>query len=203
LQLCGGLYGTRSRCRLAQPREHHKVGVEPDALDAADTEERESVVVLPSVRIRARRMSGGGRGCATRRFRAGYEVRSTRKGGGFYGYKLHLAVCTRSGLPLAWQIATARRHESLYVAPLIAAMHARGFAVETCAMDKGYDNARVYAECEARECDPVIPLAARRRSSQSCPSASAGASSRASCVTATASAISTAAAQRSSARSGT
>jgi hypothetical protein len=24
---------------------------------------------------------------------------STRKGGGFYGYKLHLAVCTRTGLP--------------------------------------------------------------------------------------------------------
>jgi hypothetical protein len=28
---------------------------------------------------------------------------STRSGGGFYGYKLHLAVCTRTGLPLAWR----------------------------------------------------------------------------------------------------
>src|SRR6266571_7727382 len=28
---------------------------------------------------------------------------STRKGGGFYGYKLDLAVCTVTGLPLAWQ----------------------------------------------------------------------------------------------------
>ena len=36
---------------------------------------------------------------------------STRKGGGFYGYKLQLAVCTETGLPLAWQVETARRHE--------------------------------------------------------------------------------------------
>jgi hypothetical protein len=28
---------------------------------------------------------------------------STRKGGGFYGYKLQLAVCTTTGLPLAWR----------------------------------------------------------------------------------------------------
>lgn len=65
---------------------------------------------------------------------------STRKGGGFYGYKLHLAVCTRTGLPLAWPVETARRNESLYVAPLLDALHARGFKPETCAMDKGYDN---------------------------------------------------------------
>ncbi len=65
---------------------------------------------------------------------------STRMGGGFYGYKLHLAACTRTGLPLAWQVETARRNESLYVAPLLDALHARGFAIETCAMDKGYDN---------------------------------------------------------------
>jgi hypothetical protein len=83
---------------------------------------------------------------------------STRKGGGFYGFKIHAAVCTATGLPLAWRIETARRQESLYVAPLIDAMHARGFKPETCAMDKGYDNTRVYAECEERGCEPVIPL---------------------------------------------
>jgi hypothetical protein len=27
---------------------------------------------------------------------------STRKGGGYYGYKLHMAVCTTTGLPMAW-----------------------------------------------------------------------------------------------------
>jgi Transposase DDE domain len=83
---------------------------------------------------------------------------STRKGGGFYGYKLQAAVCASTGLPLAWQVESARHHESKFVAPLIDALHARGFKPETVAMDKGYDNTRVYAEVEERGCDPVIPL---------------------------------------------
>jgi IS5 family transposase len=83
---------------------------------------------------------------------------STRKGGGFYGYKIHAAVCARTGLPLAWRIETARRHESLYIAPLLDAVHARGFRAETCAADKGYDNNRIYAECEERDCAAIIPL---------------------------------------------
>jgi Transposase DDE domain len=82
----------------------------------------------------------------------------TRKGGGFYGYKLQACVCTATGLPVTWQVASARRHESTFVAPLIDAAHARGFQIETCAMDKGYDASRVYAECEARDVLPVIPL---------------------------------------------
>lgn len=83
---------------------------------------------------------------------------STRKGGGFYGYKLQMAVCTLTGLPLAWQVETARRHESLYVAPLLDKLGARGFNPETCAMDKGYDANRVHAECMARGVLPVIPI---------------------------------------------
>src|SRR6266568_5259483 len=63
---------------------------------------------------------------------------STRKGGGFYGYKIHAAVCTATGLPLAWRIETARSHESNYVAPLLDATRARGFSPVTCAMDMGY-----------------------------------------------------------------
>src|SRR5207253_6350302 len=94
---------------------------------------------------------------------------STRKGGGFYGYKIHAAVCTTTGLPLAWRVETARRQESLYVAPLLDAIHARGFRPETCAMDKGYDNNRVYAECEERGCEPVIPLRGARGKQRAMP----------------------------------
>jgi IS5 family transposase len=83
---------------------------------------------------------------------------STRKGGGFYGYKLHAAVCTRTGLPLAWHVETARRHECLYVAPLLDAARARGFRPETCAMDKGYDNNRVMDETRERGCVPIVSL---------------------------------------------
>jgi Transposase DDE domain len=61
-------------------------------------------------------------------------------------------------LPLAWQVETARRQESNFVAPLLDAIRGRGVQPETCAMDKGYDNTRVYAECEERGTEPVIPL---------------------------------------------
>jgi hypothetical protein len=83
---------------------------------------------------------------------------STRAAGSFYGYKIHAAVCARTGLPLAWRIETAKRQESLYVAPLLDAIRARGFKPQTVAADKGYDNARVYTECEERGVEPVIPL---------------------------------------------
>lgn len=83
---------------------------------------------------------------------------STRAAGSFYGYKLHLAVCSRTGLPLAWRVETARRNESIYVAPLLDALHARGFQPETVAADKGYDHERVHEECEARGAHPIIPL---------------------------------------------
>jgi len=81
-----------------------------------------------------------------------------RKGGGFYGYKLQLASCMRTGLPLAWRVETARRHESLYVAPLLDALHARGFKPETCAMDKGYSIERVLDETRERSCVPIVPV---------------------------------------------
>jgi hypothetical protein len=83
---------------------------------------------------------------------------STRKGGGFYGYRIHASVCTATDLPVAWTVATAREHESLFVAGLLDTVQARGFAAETCALDKGYDNARVYRECADRDCVPIIPL---------------------------------------------
>jgi hypothetical protein len=83
---------------------------------------------------------------------------STRKGGGFYGYKIHAAVCAVTGLPLAWHIETARRNESLYVAPLLDAVRARGFRPTSVAMDGGYDHARVYAECHERGAAAIVPL---------------------------------------------
>jgi Transposase DDE domain len=83
---------------------------------------------------------------------------STRKGGGFYGYKIDALVCTATDLPLAWDVRTARDNESIHALPLIDVAHERGFAVETAAMDKGYDNGFVYNGCEARDVRPIIPL---------------------------------------------
>ena len=56
-----------------------------------------------------------------------------------------MAVCARTGLPLAWQTRTARANESNFAAPLIDAVRAHGLAAETCALDKGYDLEAIYA----------------------------------------------------------
>jgi hypothetical protein len=81
---------------------------------------------------------------------------STRKGGGFYGYRLHMAVCTDTGLPLAWQVETASANESTTVVSLLDSLANRGIDTETCAMDKGYDIERglhrvLRARCRARD----------------------------------------------------
>ncbi len=83
---------------------------------------------------------------------------STRSSGSFYGYKLHLAVCAKTDLPLAWRIETARTNESKAVAPLLDKLHTLGIDPETCTMDKGYDHAGVHFDCMVRDIAPVIPL---------------------------------------------
>jgi transposase len=83
---------------------------------------------------------------------------STRKGGGFYGYRLHMAVCSKTDLPLAWRVETGKMNETPTVAPLLDKLHALGIDPETCALDKGYDNGTVYEACAEREVLPVIAL---------------------------------------------
>lgn len=83
---------------------------------------------------------------------------STRKGGGFYGYRLHMAVCSKTDLPLAWMVETAKMQETPTVAPLLDKLKGFGFSPETCAMDKGYDNATVYDACEDRDVRPIVCL---------------------------------------------
>jgi transposase len=83
---------------------------------------------------------------------------STRKGGGFYGYRLHLATCAKTDLPLAWRIETGKANEVPTVAPLLDKLHALGIDPETCAMDKGYDAGAAYDACTERGIVPVIPL---------------------------------------------
>lgn len=83
---------------------------------------------------------------------------SVRKGGGFYGYKLHAAVCTVTGLPIGWHVATAKDAEVPLVPSLLDTLVRRGFVVETCAMDKGYDANVIYDGCESRGIRPIVPL---------------------------------------------
>ncbi len=83
---------------------------------------------------------------------------STRKGGGFYGYRLHMAVCSKTDLPLAWTVETAKANEGPTVAPLLDKLHALGIDPETAAMDKGYDSSTVHNACTERGVLPVVAL---------------------------------------------
>jgi hypothetical protein len=83
---------------------------------------------------------------------------STRSSGSFYGYRLHMAVCARTDLPLAWRVETAKTHETKAVPALLDKLHAHGIDPETCAMDKGYDIAAMHFDCMVRDIAPVIPL---------------------------------------------
>ena len=83
---------------------------------------------------------------------------STRKGGGFYGYKLHAAVCARTDLPVAWRVETARAHESSIADDLLQRVRERNFQPQTIALDKGYDVTPVYEACERAGALPIIPL---------------------------------------------
>lgn len=82
---------------------------------------------------------------------------STRKGGGFYGWKLHLAVCARTELPVAWRVETARAHESSLADDLLQRVRER-VRPETATLDKGYDVTPVYEACEKAGALPIIPL---------------------------------------------
>jgi transposase InsO family protein len=125
------------------------------AIDASD---------LPAYANGQRYVSNGGRERALSEYSdpdASWGHRSavsTRKGGGFYGYRLHAAVCTVTGLPLAWEVRTASENEQLVSMPLLDATIRLGMPVETVAMDKGYDGAPNYEGCLLRGTLPVIPL---------------------------------------------
>lgn len=83
---------------------------------------------------------------------------STRRGGGFFGYRLHAAVCVATDLPVAWTVETAKANETRFAADLIDTAQRRGLLAASAAMDKGYDQRPVYERCAERDCLPLIPL---------------------------------------------
>jgi len=83
---------------------------------------------------------------------------STRKGGGFYGYRIHAAVCSVTGLPLAWRVQTAREHETVSVPPLLDLLAERGLGASTVAMDKAYDNGPIHDACAEHGAVAIVPL---------------------------------------------
>jgi hypothetical protein len=83
---------------------------------------------------------------------------STRKGGAYYGFKLHMAICTQTELPLAWTVRAANEPEQGEVPGLLDSVMERGFATQVAVLDKGYDGQPMHDECESRGIRPVIAL---------------------------------------------
>jgi len=83
---------------------------------------------------------------------------STRARGGYYGYKVHMAVDTASGLPVAWQVETASQAEVPMVPGLLDTLAGRGMVPTVAVMDRGYDVTPVHEACESRGIRPVISL---------------------------------------------
>jgi hypothetical protein len=83
---------------------------------------------------------------------------STRKGGGYYGYKVHAAVDVATDLPLAWRTETASASEQTIALPLIDRARERGFGVKVAIMDGGYDTEPIHGGCMERGVLPVTPL---------------------------------------------
>ena len=69
---------------------------------------------------------------------------------------IHMAVCTETELPLAWNVRTARANESSRAR--CSTVRAAASRPRPAAMDKGYDIAALYDDCEERGMRPVIPL---------------------------------------------
>ncbi len=80
---------------------------------------------------------------------------STRKGGGYYGYKVHAAVDAATDLPLAWSTETASASEQTLALPLLDTLRERGFAVKHAIMDGGYDTEPIHSGCMDRGILPV------------------------------------------------
>jgi transposase len=140
---------------LERLRSQHPGLGEHIAIDASD---------LPAYANGQRFVSNGGRERTASEYSdpdASWGHRSavsTRKGGGFYGYRIHAAVCTLTGLPIAWEVRTGRYNEMPVAMPLLDCAIQRRLPIQTVALDKGYDAPMIYEGCLIRGTLPVIPL---------------------------------------------
>ncbi len=79
------------------------------------------------------------------------------------GYKVHMACCTGSELPMAFTVAPCNMNEKLFAKPLLEKLMEQGVCFETVLADAQYDSAKVRETVEEFGAEPVIPY---RRSSR-------------------------------------
>ena len=76
-----------------------------------------------------------------------------------FGYKLHLMVDARHGIPVTGLTTTASKNDTLFLTPLMDAAQAKHewFRPDYVLADKGYDSARNHREMMERDALAIIP----------------------------------------------
>jgi len=92
------------------------------------------------------------------------EARVGRGRRGFIlGYKVHMACCASSELPLAFTVASCNMNEKRFTKPLLEKLWGCGVCFETVLADAQYDSSKVREAVRLFGAEPVIPY---RRSSK-------------------------------------
>jgi transposase len=92
------------------------------------------------------------------------EARVGRARRGFVlGYKVHMACCASSELPLAFTVAPCNMNEKLFAKSLLEKLKGYGVKFKAVLADAQYDSAKVRETVEEFGAEPVIPY---RRSSK-------------------------------------
>ena len=92
------------------------------------------------------------------------EARVGRARRGFIlGYKVHMACCAESELPLAFMVAPCNMNEKRFAKPLLEKLKEHGVCFGTVLADAQYNSSKVREEVKRFGAEPVIPY---RRSSK-------------------------------------
>jgi transposase len=92
------------------------------------------------------------------------EARVGRARRGFLlGYKVHMACCTGSELPLAFTVASCNLNEKRFTKPLLEKLKSQGICAKTVLADAQYDSSKVRETVRLFGAEAIIPY---RRSSR-------------------------------------
>jgi len=79
------------------------------------------------------------------------------------GYKVHMACCTGSELPLAFTVASCNLNEKRFTKPLLEKLKSQGICAKTVLADAQYDSSKVRETVRLFGAEAIIPY---RRSSR-------------------------------------
>ena len=93
--------------------------------------------------------------------RTGKSDREARVGRGrrgfILGYKVHIACCVSSELPLAFMVEPCNRNDKCFIQPLLEKLKAQDINFKTVLADVQYDSAKARKTVREYSAEPVIP----------------------------------------------